>query len=108
MNIHLAAYGIWRYIGGGQYEKLEKSRKYAYDNKQSQSKAVAERVLEEMKKVFLLQNNVILIYQVIRETSNSYTLHVTEPRQFREHGLLNVSDEAYDFFMQLEQMSQSH
>lgn len=105
-----AGRGKVRYIGGWAIRKvLEKYRKYAYDNKQSQSKAVAERVSKEMKKVFLLQNNVILPYQVVRETtSNPETLHVTESRQFREHGLLNISDEAYDFFMQLEQQRVDH
>lgn len=109
-NMGAAGRGKVRYIGGWAIRKvLEKSRKYAYDNKQSQSKAVAERVSKEMKKVFLLQNNVILPYQVVRETtSNPETLHVTESRQFREHGLLNISDEAYDFFMQLEQQRVDH
>ena len=109
-NMGAEGLGKVRYIGGWAMRKvLEKSRKYANDNKQSQSKAVAERVLKELKKVFLLQNNVISPCQAVRETTtNPETLHVTESRQYRQHGLLNISDEAFNFFVQLEQQRVDH
>lgn len=104
-NMGAEGRGKVRYIGGWALRKLlEKSRRYAIENKQSQSKEVVERVLKEMKKVLLLQNNVIIPSQILRETTKKpETLNVTESRQFREHGLLNISDGAYEFFMLLEQ-----
>lgn len=83
---------------------MEKSRRYAIANKNSQSKEVVEKVVKEMKKVSLLQNNVIVPSEVVRETSESgETLHLTESRQYREDGLLNIRDSAYQFFMLMEQ-----
>ena len=56
--------GKIRYVGGWAIGNvLEKSRKYATNNKYTQTKTVPERVLNELKKVFLLQNNIILPYQ---------------------------------------------
>ena len=83
---------------------LAKSRRYAVENKNSQSKEVVEKVVKEIKKVSLLQNNVIVPREVVRETSESReTLNLTDSRQYREHGLLNISDSAYQFFMLMEQ-----
>lgn len=57
-----------------------------------------------MKKVSLLKNNVIVPSELLRETSVSpETLHLTESRQYREHGLLHITDSAYEFFMLMEQ-----
>ena len=62
---------------------LEKSRKFANDNKQSQSKAIAERVLKVLKKVFLLQNNVIVPCKAIREAT-------TNPKLYTHHRVTAV------------------
>jgi hypothetical protein len=97
--------GKVRYIGGWAVRKsLEKSRRYAEGNKHSDTKAVCDRVKKEMKKVNLLENNVIVPFSILNGiTSNPETLHVTESRQFRERGLLHISDGAHAFFMSLEQ-----
>ncbi len=97
--------GKVRYIGGWAVRKLlEKSKRYIIENNRSETKEVIERVSREMKKVLLLQNNLIVPSQILQETTKQpETLHLTESRQFREHGLLNISDGAYEFFMILEQ-----
>jgi hypothetical protein len=97
--------GKVRYIGGWAVRKLlEKSKRYIIENNQSETKEVIERVSREMTKVLLLQNNLIVPSQILQETTKQpETLHLTESRQFREHGLLNISDGAYEFFMILEQ-----
>ena len=57
-----------------------------------------------MKKVCLLENNIIAPYcSLAKETSSPETLNVTECRQFRERGLLHITDSAYEFFLKLEQ-----
>lgn len=97
--------GKVRYIGGWAMRKLlEKSKRYVMANYKSESKKIIEKVSREMRKVLLLQNNVIVPSQILRETTKQpETLNLTESRQFREHGLLNISDGAYEFFMILEQ-----
>jgi hypothetical protein len=92
--------GKIRYIGGWAVRKsLEKSRRYVEANKQSETKAVGEKVVKEMKKMHLLENNVIMPFA----TLSNFTLNVTECHQFRERGLLHISDGAYEFFLSLEQ-----
>ena len=97
--------GKIRYIGGWATHKLlEKSRRYVVDNKSSMSREVLDRVVKEMKKITLLEDNVIVLCQFIQESSEiPETLQVTESRQYRERGLLNISDLACNFFMLLEQ-----
>lgn len=57
-----------------------------------------------MKKINLLENYVISQHDLL-ETSSRYpeTLDATEVRQYRERGLLHVSDSTYEFFLALEQ-----
>ena len=57
---------------------------------------------KEMKKVNLLEKNVIVPFSINGITSNPETLHMTKSQQFRERGLLNISDSAQAFFMSLE------
>ena len=62
-----------------------------------------------MKKITLLQDNVIVSSQFMQKNSEvPETLHLTESRKYRERGLLNISDSAYDFFMLLEQQRNDH
>ncbi|CAB3981947.1 ATP-dependent DNA helicase PIF1 [Paramuricea clavata] len=57
-----------------------------------------------MKKMHLLENNVIMPFATLSNyTANPETLNVTECHQFRERGLLHISDGAYEFFLSLEQ-----
>ena len=97
--------GKIRFIGGWAIRKsLEKSRRYATENHHSQSKEVIGKVVREMRKASVLQNDVIVSPKSLREISEiPETLDLTESRQYREHGLLDISDNAYYFFMLLEQ-----
>ena len=97
--------GKVRYIGGWAIRKtLEKSRKYIVDHKASSSTDVLRKVRIELTKTQLLEDNVIMPWSVLKSsTSNPDTLNVVESRQFRERGLLHISDQAQDFFMSLEQ-----
>ena len=97
--------GKIRYIGGWAVRKsLEKSRRYVQENKTSVSKAVNEKVAREMEKVYLLENNIIVPFSILNgETLHKETLNTTESRQYRQRGLLHITDDAFNFFMQLEQ-----
>ena len=48
-------------------------------------------------------NNVVIPYDVLEKTTDDFgTLNVTESRQYRERGLLHITDDAFDFFLTLE------
>ena len=57
-----------------------------------------------MKKVELLQDNIVVPYEHLQRTSSSLeaTL-ISESLQFRERRLFHVSDDAFNFFLALEQ-----
>ena len=94
---------------GATHKLLEKSRRYVVENKSSTSRNVLDKVVKEMKKITLLEDNVIVSIQFMQENSEVREIvRVTELRQYRERGLLNISDSAYDFFMLLEQQRNAH
>ena len=63
-----------------------------------------EKIVKELKKVNLIENNVVVNYEVLHEFSTCpETLNVVESRQYRERGLLHISDATYSFFLLLEQ-----
>ena len=73
------------------------------------SREVLYKVVKETKKITLLEDNVIVSSRFMQETSEvPETLQVTESRQYRECGLLNISDSAYKFFLLLEQHRNDH
>jgi hypothetical protein len=73
------------------------------------SREVLYKVVKETKKITLLEDNVIVSSRFMPETSEvPETLQVTESRQYRECGLLNISDLAYKFFLLLEQHRNDH
>ena len=92
--------GKIQYIGGWAVRKcLEKRQRYVEGNVHSNSNAVCMKVSKEMKKVCLLENNIITPYcSLTKETSSPEKLNVTECRQFRERGLLHITDSACEFF----------
>ena len=52
----------------------------------------------------LLYNDVTIPHDVLEKTTDDFgTLNVTESRQYRERGLLHITDDAFDFFLTLEQ-----
>ncbi len=62
-----------------------------------------------MEMLDLLNNNIITPYTVIEKTTAyPQTLNVTESRQYKERGLLHITDNAHEFFLLLEQERVDH
>lgn len=75
-----------------------------HENKLSETPHVREKLNRELKKVELIEGNAIVNHKVLQESTTSpETLRVIESRQYRERGLLHISDSAYAFFILLEQ-----
>ncbi|KAK3700475.1 hypothetical protein QZH41_004729 [Actinostola sp. cb2023] len=94
-----------RYVGGWALRKvMEKSRHHIKDNMQTKVDETMSKVEKSTSKVELIQDELCVQYMSIA-TSSKYqaTLDVTESRQYRERGLIHISDEAFEFFMLLEQ-----
>ncbi len=52
----------------------------------------------------MLQENIIVPYETLQNTSLCLeSTNITESLQYRERGLLHISDATYDFFLSLEQ-----
>jgi hypothetical protein len=65
---------------------------------------VRRKLKEELEKIELLQENIIVPYETLQNTSSSLeSTSITESLQYRERGLLHISDETYEFFLSLEQ-----
>jgi hypothetical protein len=97
--------GKIRYVGGWAIRKsMDSSRRYVIGNKSSDSTEVLSKVSRAIKKVNMLENNIIVPFLTLEQTTTRpETLDAIEVRQFRERGLLHISDGAYAFFLQLEQ-----
>ena len=64
----------------------------------SQACTVCEKLNKELRKMDLLDNNVVIPYDVLEKATDDFdTLNVTESRQYRERGLLHITDETFDF-----------
>lgn len=73
-------------------------------NKMSQACTLRENLNKELRKMDLLDNNVVIPYDVLEKTTHHFgTLNVTKSRQYRERGLLHITDEAFDSLLALEQ-----
>ena len=97
--------GKIRYVGGWAMKKcLDKFRRYVVENKFSESPDVRLKLNIEMRKIDLLENHAIVPHEILQRSSNNpETLDVIESRQYRGRGLLHISDNAYVFFLSLEQ-----
>lgn len=97
--------GKVRYVGAWAVRKcLNKGRRYVTANKNSEANNTRERLEREMKMLDLLENNIITPHEVLEKTTAyPQTLSVTESRQYRERGLLHITDSAREFFTLLEQ-----
>ena len=93
-----------RHVGGWAVRKvLTRSRKYIQKNLFTKCSSTLATVENQQIACHLLEENVIRPYSELEETSMfPETLQVTEGRQYRERGLLHISDQAYIFFMELE------
>ena len=97
--------GKVRYIGAWAiYKSLASSRRYLMENKNSQASTVREKLNKELRKIDLLDSHIVTPYDVLQKTTSDITtLNVTESRQYRERGLLHITDWAFEFFLTLEQ-----
>jgi hypothetical protein len=65
---------------------------------------VRRKLKEELEKIELLQENIIVPYETLQNTSSSLeSTSITESLQYLERGLFHISDETYEFFLSLEQ-----
>ena len=71
------------------------------------SRATLATVEEKQRMCELLEETIIQPYAKLEErTKYKEMLEVTEKRQYRERGLLHISDAAYLFFLELEKRVQ--
>ena len=79
------------------------------ENKNSETGKTRNKLKKEMEMLDLLNNNIVITNTVI-EKSSAYpqTLSLTESRQYRERGLLHITDSAHEFFLRLEQERVDH
>ena len=94
-----------RHVGAWAVRKvLENSRKYVRTNMYSMSEETSAAVQMHHSKCNLLDENIIIPFSTLQEqTQYPDTLQVTENRQYRERGLLHISDSGFEFFLMLEQ-----
>ena len=94
-----------RNVGGWAVRKvLSRARRYVQKNVHTNSSSTLSTVEDQQRVCELLEENIIQPYHQLEESSKfSETLQVTEARQYRQRGLLHISDEAYLFFVNLEQ-----
>ena len=83
---------------------LSRARRYVQKNVHTNSSSTLATVENHQRVCELLEENIIQPYHQLEESSKfAETLQVTEARQYRQRGLLHISDEAYLFFLNLEQ-----
>ena len=97
--------GKLRYVGGWAIHKcLASCKRYLITHKHSQSNDVRKKLNNELRKIDLLDSNIVIPYVVLEKTtSHAGTLNITESRQHRQRGLLHITDEAFQFFLALQQ-----
>ena len=96
--------GKLRYVGGWAIHKcLASCQRYLMAHKHSQSSEIREKLNNKLRKIDLLDSNIVIPYVVLEKTSHAGTLNITEARQHRQRGLLHITDEAFQFFLTLEQ-----
>lgn len=95
-----------RHVGGWAIRKEhERCRRHIRQNMFSQSTETRQRVLMAHAKCELLEEHVIVQYSWLKDNSNCpATLEVTEVRQYRNRGLINISDEAFACFKRIEEI----
>jgi len=95
-----------RYVGAWAVKKvIQKERMYIKQNMFSLYTGTIDKVQSSHSKCTLLEDNIIVPYAAIEGNSEfPETLQVTENRQYRERGLLHISDATFSFFLRLEQL----
>lgn len=95
-----------RHVGGWAIRRLlENERKYARENIHTKDKHTLQKVKESVSICDLIEETLLVPYvQLESSTSQPETLAVTEARQFRERGLVHISDACFQVFMHMEQL----
>ena len=93
-----------RYVGAWAVRKvLDNKRKYAKEHVYSANQSTVETAKQCYEMCELFEEYVIENKSRVEEISRyPETLSVTEEKQFRCRGLLNISDTAYEFFLETE------
>ena len=82
---------------------LQKAKKYLRDNLYTSS-AVWSLVNNCLHKIERIESIVVIPCGILcSETKHPGTLEVTESRQYKTHGLIHVSDQFFEFALELEQ-----
>ena len=93
-----------RHVGGWALRKiLTKYRKYVLTNMFSTNASTLANVRKKQTLCDLLDNVIIPFAKLTEDTMFPETIEVTQEQQYREMGLLHISDQAYLFFVALEQ-----
>ena len=94
-----------RHVGGWTVRKiLTRARNYTRKNVYTNHNSTLAKVETKQRVCELLEENIIQSFDQLQETSVfQKALQVTEARQYRQRGLLHISDNAYLFFTKLEQ-----
>ena len=94
-----------RYVGGWAIFKIITNyRRYIKANMFSLNPDTLSTVRTKQDSCDMLEENVIIPFAKLEQNSlYPETLQITEGRQYRERGLLHITDNAYQFFMVLEQ-----
>lgn len=94
-----------RFVGAWAVSRVLKSaKKYVSDNIYTLTNATRSKVNKIISKIQALESVIVMPFEILSsETKYPGTLEVTESRQFRTKGLIHVSDEYYEFTLELEQ-----
>ena len=95
-----------KHVGGWTIRTiLEAERKYARDNVHTKDTRTLKKVQESVSNCDMIEENLLAPYEELKKTSrHQETLEVTEARQFRERGLVHISDQCFLVFMHMEQL----
>ena len=93
-----------RHVSGWAITKeLERRRRYIRQNMHSQSSETHQNVHVGYAKWELLEEHIIVQYSWLKDNTDATgTLEVTEDRQYRERGLIHISDKAFECFKVIE------
>ena len=90
-----------RYVGGWAIRKILEN--FVKVNIYRENKKTLQKVHRHHCMWELLKENVIVPFAKLSESTRvAETLDVTEARQYRERGLIHISDNAYRFFLAME------
>ena len=94
-----------RHVDGWAVKKLlKKSRKYVMRNLYTENSKTLASVKKQSKVCEIIEENLVAPYSKLEESSlYRDSLQVTESLQFRNRGLIHITDNTFLFFMSLEQ-----